>query len=299
MIQNFDQLITAVQQQPKKKIALVWPEGVTSIKLVKKALEQNIAEFVLFGVESKLKEMLAEAGLEAHRVEFVGVSEEKGAAEEAVRYVVEKKANAIMKGNLATATFLRAILDKQKGLNAGKVISEITAYEKPDGSGLQILTDCAINIAPNLDEKKQIIENAVALAHKLGYERPRVACLSAVEVVNPAIPDTVDAAVLSKMSERGQIPGCIVDGPFAFDNAVSVEAAKYKKIGGEVAGRADIILAPNLQVANPLRKSITYFAPERKVAPGVIGAKAPIIMTSRSDTDETMLLCLALAAYTS
>lgn len=298
MIKTFDQLIAAVQQKEKKKIALVAPEGSTVIKLLKRALEQNIADFILFGDRAQLLRMFEEVGLDPERVEFVNLTGQKEAAEEAVRAVKEGRANAIMKGNLPTATFLRAILNKEKGLNNNKVISEITLYEKIEGEGLQMITDCAINIAPNLEEKKQIVENAVWLAHRLGYPKPRVACLSAVELVNPAIPDTIDAAVLSKMSERGQIEGCIIDGPFALDNAISLEAAKYKKIGGEVAGQADIILAPNLQVANPLRKAIVFFS-DRKIGVAVMGAKAPIIMTSRSDSDETMLLTIALAAHIS
>jgi phosphate butyryltransferase len=298
MIKSFDELIAAVQEKPKKRIAVVSPEGTTVIELVKKALEEKIAEFTLVGDQDKIKSMAAEAGVDASAITIINIHDQKAAAEEAVRLIVEGKADAIMKGNLPTATFLRAILDKQKGLNANRVISEVTLYEKIEGEGLQLLTDCAININPNLDEKKQIVENAVGLALKLGYAKPKVAALSAVEVVNPAIPDTIDAAVLSKMSERGQIADCVIDGPFALDNAVSLEAAKYKKLGGEVAGRADIILAPNLQVGNSLRKALAFFT-EKKLAVAVLGAKAPIIMTSRSDSAETMLLTIALAAHTS
>jgi phosphate butyryltransferase len=298
MIRNFDDLIAAVQEKPKKRIAVVSPEGTTVIELVKKALEQKIAEFTLVGNAEQLTTMIAAAGIDAGAVAIIDMPDQKAAAEEAVRQIVEGKASAIMKGNLPTATFLRAILDKQKGLNANKVISEVTLFEKREGEGLQLLTDCAINITPNLEEKKQIVENAVGLALKLGYAKPKVAVLSAVEVVNPAIPDTIDAAVLSKMAERGQIADCVIDGPFALDNAVSLEAAKYKKIGGEVAGRADIILAPNLQVANPLRKALAFFT-EKKLGVAVMGAKAPIIMTSRSDSAETMLLTIALAAHIS
>jgi phosphate butyryltransferase len=298
MIQNFDQLIAAVREKPRKKIVIASPEGTTVIKLVKQAVEERIAEFVLVGDRDKIVTMSADAGFDANLLEIINIVEHKAAAEEAVKIVVEGKASAIMKGNLPTGTFLKAILDKQKGLNAGKIISEITLYEKIEGVGLQMITDCAINITPNLDEKKQIVENAVWLALKLGYTLPKVAVLSAVELVNPAIPDTIDAAVLSKMAERGQISNCIIDGPFALDNAISLEAARYKNLGGEVAGQADIILAPNLQVANPLRKALVFFT-QKKIATAVMGAKAPIIMTSRSDSMETMLLTIALAAHIS
>lgn len=301
MINNFDELIAAVQEKPKKRIAIAAPEGTTVIKLVKQAMEANLAEFVLVGDEEKIRSMSAEAGLDQMRISIVNKPDQKEAAEEAVRLVVEGKASAIMKGNLPTATFMRAILDKQKGLNDNKVISELTIFENmggASGEGFLVLTDCAINVQPTLDEKRQIIENAVELAHKLGNALPRVAVISAVEVVNPAMPDTVEAAALSKMADRGQISGCLVDGPLAFDNAVSQEAAEYKKVGGGVAGQADIILAPNLLVANPLRKGLGYYT-RRRIATAIMGAKAPVILTSRSDSAETMLLTIAIAAYIS
>jgi len=203
-----------------------------------------------------------------------------------------------MKGLLHTGTFLKAVLNKEKGLNRGKLISQISIFDKEFGDGLQLLTDCAMAIQPSLDEKKQIIENAVELALRLGYVKPKVAVLSALEVVNPEIADTVDAAILSKMSDREQIKNAIVDGPFALDNAISPEAAKHKGIKGEVAGQADIILAPNLQVGNVLTKALTYYA-HMDVAAAVMGAAAPIIMTSRTDTVKNKLLSIALASYIS
>lgn len=302
MIKSFNELIEAVQAKPKKKIAIASPEGSTVLELVKKALDANLAEFVLVGDELKIKAMAAQAGFDSHLIDIINVPDQKEAAEEAVRLCIAGSANAIMKGNLPTATFMRAVLDKQKGLNNNKVISEITLYEKivnaPEGGGFRFLTDCAINVNPTLEEKRQIIENCVDLAHKLGNQLPKVAVISAVEVVNPNMPDTLEAAALSKMADRGQITGCLVDGPLAFDNAISEEAAKYKKLTGEVAGKADIILAPNLLSANPLRKCLVYYTGQR-IATAVMGAKAPIVLTSRSDSSDTMLLTLALAAYIS
>ncbi len=301
MIQSFEQLIAAVKEKPKKKIAIVSAEGSTVIKLVKQATEANLADFVLVGDEEKIVSLAAEAGFDPRLTNIINIKDQREAAEEAVRLVLAGSANAIMKGNLPTATFMRAILDKQKGLNDNKVISEITLYEKivePAGGGFRYLTDCAINVAPTLDEKRQIIENAVSLAHKLGNPLPKVAVISAVEVVNPAMPDTVEAAALSKMVDRGQITGCLVDGPFAFDNAISMEAAEYKKVGGEVAGQADILMMPNLLAANPLRKCLVYYTGKR-IATALMGAKAPVIITSRSDSADTMLLTIALAAYIS
>lgn len=301
MIKSFEELIAAVQKMPKKKIAIVAPEGKTVIQLVKQALEAGLAEFILVGDEAKIKSMAADAGFDSNLVNIIHITDQKEAAEEAVRLVLVGSANAIMKGNLPTAVFMRAVLDKQKGLNNNRVISEITLYEKivePSGGGFRFLTDCAINVQPTLDEKKQIIENAVSLAHKLGNTLPKVAVISAVEVVNPAMPDTVEAAALSKMADRGQITGCLVDGPFAFDNAISMEAAEYKNVGGSVAGQADILMMPNLLAANPLRKCLVYYTKQR-IASALMGAKAPVIMTSRTDSADTMLLTMVLAAYIS
>lgn len=298
MIRTFGELHDAVRQKPAKTIAIAAVEGSEVIKLVKAAREQRIAEFILVGDRSKIQPLAEEQRLDLAGLELLDRSTPKEAAETAVRLVVEGRAGAIMKGNLPTATFLKAILDKEKGLNGNRIISEVTLHRKMEGEGLQIITDCAINISPDLQDKVRIVENAVSLARKLGYDRPRVAALSAVEMVNPDLPDTLDAAILSKMAERGQIKDCIIDGPLALDNALSPEAARYKNLSGEVAGQADILLAPNLQVGNPLHKALVFWA-QREIATAVLGARAPIVMTSRSDSMETMLNTLALAAFIS
>ena len=298
MIKHFDDLLSAVCGRQVQKIAIAAAEDAGIIQLVRKATENGLAEFILIGDERKLRELLEIEGLDYARFEIHHKPDHKEAAEKAVSLVLEEKAQVVMKGELHTSVFLKAILNKEKGLRTANLISQITVHEKIEGDGLQLITDCAMNISPNLEEKKQIIENAVELALKLGYEKPKVAVLSAVEVVNPAIPDTLDAAILSKMSDRGQIKNAIVDGPLALDNAISVKAAKQKKIAGEVAGRADIILVPNLQVGNPIHKGLTFFA-DRKVAASVMGAGAPIVMLSRADSIDTKLRSIALAAYVS
>jgi phosphate butyryltransferase len=298
MIRNFDELMKEARGREAGKIAIAAPEESGIIQLVKKATEQGIAQFILVGDQGRIRELLETEGLRQGSVEIHDRPDHGEAAEEAVSLIREKKAGVLMKGELHTSTFLKAVLDKEKGLRTGSLISQITVCEKVEGEGLLLITDCAMNIRPNLEEKKQIIENAVELARRLGCERPKVAVLSAVEVVNQAIPDTLDAAVLSKMSERGQIQNAVVDGPLALDNAISVAAARQKKIGGEVAGRADIILVPNLQAGNPIHKALTFFA-DRKIAASVMGATAPIVMLSRADSIETKLRSIALAAYTS
>lgn len=171
--------------------------------------------------------------------------------------------------------------------------SRILIIEKPDKAGLLLITDCAINIDPDLTAKKQIIENAVVLARGLGYQQPHVACIAALETVNPGMQDTLDAAVLSKMAQRGQIAGCIVDGPFALDNALSLESAKHKGLDSPMAGNADILLMSDIRMGNVLHKAITYIA-KKPLATAIMGARQPVIMTSRSDSPQDKLLSLAL-----
>lgn len=298
MILSLNDLYAAVKEKGVRKIALASADDEGIIKLVMNATEIGIAEFILVGDARKIRELIRTEGGDDAAFEIHHASSHKESAEKAVSLVVEGKATVVMKGELHTSVFLKAVLDKERGLRTGNLVSQITITEKVEGEGLLMFTDCAMNIAPTLDEKRQIIENAVDLAMKLGYDKPKVAVLSAVEVVNPAMPDTLDAAVLSKMSDRGQIEHAIVDGPFALDNAISVTAARQKKIGGDVAGRADIVLVPNLQVGNVIHKGLTYLA-DKKIAAAVMGAKVPIVMTSRADTTETKLLSIAIATYIS
>jgi phosphate butyryltransferase len=298
VITSLDELYDAVKGKAVKRIALAAAEDEGIIKLVKSASEIGIAEFILVGEAEKIRDLLRREGVDDAAFEIHDTDGHRAAAEKAVRLVVEGKASVVMKGELHTAVFLKAVLDKERGLRSGNLISQITVTEKVDGDGLLMFTDCAMNIAPTLEEKKQIVENAVGLAVRLGYSKPRVAVLSAVELVNPAMQDTLDAAILSKMADRGQIEHAVVDGPFALDNAISVTAARQKKIGGEVAGRADIVLVPNLQVGNAIHKGLTHLS-GKKVAAAVMGARVPIVMTSRADTTDTKLFSIAIAAYIS
>lgn len=298
MIRCLEDLYAAVKEKEVKSVAVAVAEDEAIIKLVKQATQKGIARFILTGEAKCIEELLRHHGLNPSDFEIHNCPTHKEAAEKAVSLVVQGKAHLVMKGELQTALFLKALLDKEKGLRGGNLISQITVTEKPEGEGLLMFTDCAMNIAPTLEEKKQLIDNAVGLAMRLGYAQPKVAVLSAVEVVNPAMPDTIDAAVLSKMAERGQIANALVDGPFALDNAISVAAAKQKKIGGPVAGQADIVLVPNLQVGNAIHKGLTYLS-QKKVAAAVVGAKVPIVMTSRADTTDTKLYSIAIATYVS
>lgn len=297
MIQNLDDLIEKVKNKEKKKIAVAAAEDLEVLEVVEEAERLKLAEFILIGDKEKIEKIAKENNKKLF-CQIIHEPDHKKAAEKAVELVKKGEAGALMKGLLHTGTFLKAVLNKEKGLNLGKLVSQISLFDKESGEGLQLLTDCAMSIFPTLDEKRQIIENAVYLAEKIGYEMPKVAILSALEIVNPAIPDTIEAAILSKMGDRGQIKNAIIDGPFALDNAISLEAAKHKGIDSVVAGQADILIAPNLQVGNVLTKALTYYA-HKDVAAAVIGAGAPIIMTSRTDSVKNKLLSIALASYIS
>lgn len=298
MVNSLKEIFVQIKTKPKSTIAIAVAEGEDIIDIVKQSISKELANFILVGSKKEIVELCKKVGLALGDVQIIDESDHKLAAEESVELVRTGKADSLMKGNLHTSLFLKAILDKEKGLRKGSLISQISVYDNIYGDGLQLLTDCAMNIAPNLDEKKSIIENSIELAQKLGYKNPKVALLSAVEVVNPSIPDTIDAAILSKMGDRKQIKSGIIDGPFALDNAVSMEAAQYKGIKSEVAGKADILVVPNLQVGNALHKSLVYFA-KKHVAAAIVGTSAPIIMTSRTDTIENKLSSIALAIYIS
>jgi phosphate butyryltransferase len=297
MIKNFKHLLELAKEKESNKIAVVAADDIEILDVIAKAEELNLADFILVGDAGKIRKIIEERGINI-KSEVVDEKDHKKAADLAADLVEMGRAGALMKGMLHSSVFLKSILNKEKGLNTGKHITQISILEKDNEDGLLFITDCAITVNPDLSEKKEVLENAVELAHKLGNDQPKVAILASLEVVNPDMQDTIDAAVLSKMADRGQIKGCVVDGPFAFDNAVSVEAAKQKGIISPVAGNADIIVVPNLTVGNSLTKSIVYIAKKTVVA-ATVGATIPIVFTSRTESIEGKLLSIALAAYIS
>jgi len=294
-VKNFKQLMDLSIERESKTIAVVSPEDLEVLEVIQKAEEINLANFILVGDSIKIEQIIKENNLNI-KSELVDEKDHKKASDLAVDLVAQGKAATVMKGMLHSSTFLKAVLNKEKTLNVGKHITQISILEKENG-GFMFITDCAITVNPDLMGKKEVLENAVDLAHQLGIEKPRVAILASLEVVNPNMQDTMDAAVLSKMNDRGQIKGCIVDGPLAFDNAVSVEAAKAKGISGPVAGNADIIVVPNLTVGNSVTKAISFIGKKTVIA-ATVGTSVPIIFTSRTETMEGKLLSIALAVYT-
>lgn len=296
MLKNLDELLIKAKSWGTKRIAIAAAADDDILKIVYDVEKEGIASCILIGEKAKIMAIAGEHGLGINVRNIIDIKGHGEAARKAVSLVREGEADLIMKGMLHTGEFLKAVLDKETGLRSDSLLSQITVYNRFGGEGLQFLTDCAININPSLEEKQKIIENCVNLARKLGINQPKVALLAPVEVVNPNIPETLDAAILSKMTERGQIKNAVVDGPLAFDNAVSPEAARSKGITGPVAGAADILMVPNLSTGNVLSKSLTYFS-KVKSAAAVMGATIPIIMTSRTESPENKRLTIALASY--
>ncbi|WP_027307587.1 phosphate butyryltransferase [Caloramator sp. ALD01] len=294
MIRTFDEILNKVKCGERKKIAVAVAQDEPVLEAVRDAKNMGLADAVLVGDKEKIQEIANALGINLDDFEVIDEKDNSKAAMKAVELVSTKKADMLMKGLIDTATFLRAVLDKEKGLRTGRVLSHVAVFEVPALQRILLVTDAAMNIAPDLNTKKQILENAVKVAHAIGIEVPKVAPVCAVEVVNPDMQPTLDAAALSKMNDRGQIKGCIVDGPLAIDNALSEEAAKHKGIKSPVAGQADIILVPNIETGNVMYKTLTYTA-NAKNGGILVGAAAPVILTSRADSNESKLYSIALA----
>jgi len=295
MIKNFAEVLEMVKNNPKRKVAVAVAQDEPVLEAIRDAMAEDIVNAVLVGDKKAVEDIAKNIGFDISKVEVIDEPDKTLACRTAVSLVTNKKADMVMKGLIDTATFLRAVLDKEIGLRTGKILSHVGLFEVPALGRMIILTDPAMNIAPDLNAKKQIIENAVTVAHALGMELPKVAPIAAVEVVNPDMPATIDAAVLSKMNDRGQIKGCIVDGPLAIDNALSEESARHKGIQSPVAGHADIILVPDIETGNVMYKTLTYTA-NVKLGAMLAGAAAPVILTSRSDSAESKMHSIALAS---
>lgn len=294
---DLDKYIQEAIQLPSKVVAIAAAEDEEVIEAVVQAVEMKLATFILYGNEEKITNLLVKSNasvLTSSCVKIVDAKSDKEAAQKAVQGVNEGAAQILMKGMVSTSIILKEVLNKDYGLRAGNVLSHIAAFQVPGYDSLLFVTDAAMNIAPDLQQKVEIINNAVNFVRSLRITLPKVAVVSAVETVNPNIGTTVDAAILTQMNKRGQIKNCFVDGPLGLDNAISIEAAKIKGLDSEVAGRADIIMVPSIEVGNILYKSLIYFA-GAKVGAVIVGAKSPIVLTSRADTAENKLNSIALA----
>ncbi|MBC7187679.1 MAG: bifunctional enoyl-CoA hydratase/phosphate acetyltransferase [Calditrichaeota bacterium] len=297
-IKSLDELLEAAKAAGKVRVAVAAAEDEAALSALYEADRVGLAEALLFGPEAEIRRVWDTIGGPFPQSMTLRPCVDEGeAVRAAVAAVRQGEADILLKGKTKTATLLKAVLDADSGLRTGRLLSDVFLCEDPrrTGNKLLMITDGGVTLAPDINQKVEIIQNAVEVAHALGMSRPRVALLSAVETVVPGLPSTVDAAIITKMWQRGQIKGCIVDGPLALDNAVSEEAARIKGISSEVAGKADILVCPGIEAANMLAKSTTYFAGFR-LAHVIVGAKAPVLIPSRSDTADAKLMSVALGA---
>jgi phosphate butyryltransferase len=295
MVTNFDQVLDKLKGMPAKTIAVAWGHFEEVLLALKEAQQHGIARTVIFGEKEKADKLLEELGMDPALNRVVESRNEKEATIKAVAAVKAGEADVLMKGLCSTSTLLKAVLSKDNGLRGKGVLSHIGIFQVPAYHKLIILTDPAMNIAPKLEEKVAIVENAVAAARRLGIEKPKVAVITAVEKVNPGkMPATEDAAILATMNRRGQLNNCLVDGPLALDLAFSAEACRIKELETEVGGDTDIALLPDINSGNVFYKSLSLFAGSR-LAGLVLGATAPIVLTSRADTEDSKFLSIAMA----
>ncbi|HWJ18506.1 MAG TPA: bifunctional enoyl-CoA hydratase/phosphate acetyltransferase [Geobacterales bacterium] len=292
---HFDALITKAKSLKPLRTAVVAPEAEHALAGAIMAAELGLIEPILVGDRRRIEEAAKAGGFKLSRYEIVDASSGHDAAAKSVALVHSGDAASLMKGHIHTDELLHEVLKRDGGLRAGRRLSHVFVMDVPGLEHLLLISDAAINIAPTLEEKVDITQNAIDLAIALGMVRPRVGVLSAVETVTPKIPSTLDAAILSKMADRGQITGGVVDGPLAMDNAIDMEAARTKGITSLVAGKADILIVPNLEAGNMLAKELVFIA-HADAAGIVLGARVPIILTSRADNEKARLASCAVAA---
>jgi len=295
MIKNFDQLREEAIKCEQKTIAVAVAGDLDVLEAVKESLELGISEFILVGDEGKINEISKEIGLDLEKVTIINETNDAKACELAVKEVSQGEADLLMKGLVSTSVILRAVLNKEYGLRTGKLLSHVAVLEAKEYNKLILMTDGGMVINPDIYQKVQLIENATKVAKNLlQIDLPKVAPLCAVEKVNPEMQATVDAAILTAMNRRGQIKDCIIDGPLNLNGAVSKEAAKHIGLDSPVAGDADIYLVPYIEVGNVMYKSMVYFAKAR-CAGIVVGAKVPIVLTSRADSHDAKVNSIASA----
>jgi phosphate acetyltransferase len=293
--EKYERLLERAKALPPLPTAVAHPCDESSLGAAIDAARIGLIAPLLVGPSAKIKATAEKYGFDLGSIEIVEAPHSHASAARAVELVREGRAEALMKGSLHTDELLGECVKKETGLRTGRRISQCFVMDVPGHDEALVITDAAVNIAPTLADKIDIVQNAIDLSHALGVTDVRVAILSAVEMVNPNIPSTIEAAALCKMADRGQITGATLDGPLALDNAISLEAARIKGIDSPVAGRADVLVAPDLEAGNMLAKSLTFLA-NADAAGIVLGARVPIILTSRADSVTTRLASCAVAA---
>lgn len=289
--------LTPVPENERKTVVVPFANDPDIIRSISQAIVKNIANFILLGEENKIRDVAARQGVDISRAEFVRETDANVVCDRAAAFVHDGRAQALMKGLVQSASFISAILHKEHGLiTPGKLLSCVAIAEIPAYHKLLYITDPGVNIAPTLEAKANILKNAVELARKLGIARPKVACVEAVEKVTPKMPSTAEAHALKEMCRQGLFGPAAVEGPLGFDVAISRKAAEIKGVRDDVAGDPDIVLLPDIRSANVLYKCLAWFA-HATIASIVVGANVPIVLTSRSDSEDTKLASVGLAVH--
>jgi len=297
MLRSFQEVLDAARARGPATIAVAAAHDPDVIEALKRARELGLAEGILVGKGTEIRALAREGGLEVSDNQIVNETDPATAARQAIALVREGRADLLMKGKIATAGLIRAVIDKDTGLRTSRQLSQVILFHVPGMNRLMLLTDAAINIAPSLAQKAELCRNAVAVAQAIGIEKPNVAALCALEQVNPEMQATVDAAALAAMNRRGQITGCYVEGPIALDAPLSKFAAERKRISSPIVENTDVLLAPDIEAANILYRAIVYFA---KAESGgiVMGARVPLVLLSRAETAETKVHSIAIGLLT-
>ncbi|SAL09408.1 phosphate acetyltransferase [Caballeronia peredens] len=293
--EKYQRLIDVCRTLPPLTVAVAHPCDRTSLESAVKAAEMGLIAPLLVGPRERIREVAEQCGLNIAGFPVVDAPHSHAAAQKAVELVREARAEALMKGSLHTDEVMAAVVSREGGLRTARRVSHCFIMDVPGHENVLIISDAAINIAPTLAEKVDIVQNAIELGHALRFEEVRVAILSAMETVNPKVPSTLEAAALCKMVDRHQITGALVDGPLALDNAIDLEAARTKKIDSPVAGRANVLIVPDLEAGNMLAKSLSFLA-GADAAGIVLGARVPVILTSRADSLQSRLASCAVAS---
>ncbi len=292
---TLENLEIIARKKGTKKIVVAVAEDDDVLKAIQKAQFNNLVRPILIGNKPLIEKSAKKAALDLSAIDVIHEPDSVSACNKAVDLIKEQNIPILMKGLVSTSTLLKAVLNKEKNLVRGNLLSHVALFESPYYHKVFCVTDAAMNIQPELEEKIAIIKNAVNLFHQLGISMPKVGILAAVETVNPKMEATIHASILREMNEKNQIEGCLIDGPFALDNAVSKEAAKHKGINSKVAGDADILVVPDLNSGNILYKALCFMGGAVSAAI-VTGAEIPVVLTSRADSDRSKYLSIALAA---
>jgi phosphate butyryltransferase len=295
MIKHLSELVDEARNKKTRKLVLAAAGDEDALLAVKNATNQGIIEPILVGDMAKIKAIAKRINFDISNLETYDIEDKIEASMMATKIIKEGNAEILMKGNVGTGTLMKAVLDKEVGLRKGGTLSHVAVFESPYYHKLLGVTDAAMNVNPDLETKIDIIKNAVDVFHKLNNPNPKVAIVGSVETVNPRMEATMHAATISMMNYRKQITGCIIDGPLAIDNAISRKSAELKNITSEVAGDTDIIMAPDIDGGNILYKTLNFLGGAVSAAV-IMGAAAPIVLTSRSDSDKSKFLSIALAA---